>query len=425
MNEVLIHPSTLSGHLNVPPSKSHTQRALLFASLGSGKSRIDNVLSSPDIEVMLRAISLFGAQINRVEASLEIDGHFSEPSDIIDAGNSGQVLRFMAAISALLPANCEITGDASIRKRRPIKPLLAALRQLGAIAESARGDGYAPVLIRGPIQPGSCHLSGEDSQPVSALLMALSFLKGPSEIFVQNPGETPWIDLTLHWLTRLGANITHHDYAHYKVQGSLQYERIDYLVPGDFSTAAFPIAAALVTHSSLKLTGLDEDDIQGDKAVIPLLQAMGANIAWQDKTLVIEPSSLTGINIDVNVCVDALPILAVIGCFAEGITTLYNGAIARNKESDRISAICQELKKMGAQIEERPDGLVIHKSSLQGATVEGHRDHRIALSLCVAALGAQKSSIIQGVSWIEKSYPTFIDDFISIGAEIELDLVRI
>ncbi|NGX47707.1 MAG: 3-phosphoshikimate 1-carboxyvinyltransferase [Chlamydiae bacterium] len=425
MNDWMIHPSALSGKIKIPPSKSHSARAILFSMLGDGTSRIENILDSPDCIAMLDAISLFGAKIKKTGASFEIEGHFQPTIDVIDAGNSGQVLRFIGAMSALLPSYTMIAGDASIRMRRPIKGLLGALRQLGAIAESARGDGYAPITVRGPIHPGTCKLSGEDSQPVSALLMATSFLDGPSEIIVENPGETPWIELTLDWLHRLGAGISHQDYCHYHVKGGLSYSGFTYTVPGDFSTAAFPIAAALITHSYLELEGLDPNDIQGDKELIEILKRMGARISWEEKRLIIEPSHLQGLFIDINTCIDALPILAVIGCFAEGITTLYNGEIARAKESDRIAVICFELKKMGADIEEQPDGLIVKTSELKGAHVGSHHDHRIALSLAVAALAAKGTSVIKGADCARKTYPTFASDFQTIGAEIELDLIRV
>lgn len=426
MDEMYITPSTLYGTINIPPSKSHTHRAILFSMLGSSKSTIKNALVSPDTGAMLRAISLYGARFSQEGSTIEINGVFRPPEDVIDAGNSGIILRFLGAISALLPGYTVITGDASVRTLRPVKPLLSALRQLGALAESARGDGYAPILVRGPIHPGKCKLDGQDSQPVSALLIATSFLKGPSEILVDNPGETPWIELTLSWLKRLGADITHENYKHYFVAGGLKYTHLDYTVPGDFSTAAFPLAAALITRSALTLEGLDPDEIQGDKILIEILQEMGANILWQGKQLRIEPSpNLQNIDVDLSNCIDALPILAVIGCFAKGEMRLYNGLSAKTKESDRIFAICKELKKMNAHIEEMSDGLIVRKSRLCGAQLSGHSDHRIALAAAVAAIGATSPSTLHGLSCIAKTYPSFILDFQKIGAAFELDALRV
>jgi 3-phosphoshikimate 1-carboxyvinyltransferase len=395
-------------------------RALLFGMLSSGKATIENFLPSPDTDAMIRAATLFGARVRRRGKILFIEGGFGPASDVIDAGNSGLILRLVGGVSALLPTYTLLTGDHSIRENRPVTPLLEGLNQLGATAESSRLDGRAPLVIKGPIHPGKATIDGRDSQPVSALLIATSLLNGPSEIRVKNPGETPWIELTLHWLEKFGAKISHENYTHYHVEGNLQIPDFHYTVPGDFSTAAFPIAAALVTGSSLQITNLDARDPQGDKVFIEIIKEMGAHIQWSD-TLQVTAAPLKGLTIDMNPCIDALPILAVLGCFAEGTTTLFGAAVARLKESDRISAITTELKKMGAHIEERDDGLIVEKSQLHGCDkLESHKDHRIALALSVAALGAEGPSEIHGIECIAKTYPQFIADFTRIGAPFEL-----
>lgn len=426
MKEMSISKCSLGGDLTIPPSKSHSLRALLFAMLANGTSEIENLLPSPDIEAMTETLKLFGASVFLKGNMVRVEGNFRAASDIIDAGNSGIILRFIGAIASLLPSYTEITGDASIRRQRPIKPLLGALRSLGALAESARGDGYAPILVRGPIRPGKCRLNGEDSQPVSALLTATSFLKGPSVIEVDNPGETPWIDLTLDWLRRFGANVKHENYRVYHVEGGLSIDGFSYTVPGDYSTAAFPLAAALITKSPLTLHGLNQRDVQGDRVFLDLLSQMGAKIWWEKSSLQIEPvDSYRGIEIDVNRCIDALPILATLGCYASSPMRLYNGAIARKKESNRIEVIASELRKMGAEIHTFEDGLIVHPSPLNGALLESHSDHRIALSLAVAAMGAATPSTLVGGECIAKTYPHFARDFQQIGAALELDPVRI
>ena len=424
MGTLRILPSKGKGEISVPPSKSQTIRAILFGMLSSGKATVDNFLPSPDTEAMLKAASLFGARIQRRGKMLFIEGGFGPAQDVIDAGNSGLILRFVGGISGLLPTYTVLTGDQSIRENRPVAPLLDGLAQLGALAKSSRLDGRAPIVIKGPIRPGKIKIDGRDSQPVSALLIATSLLNGPSEITVENPGEKPWVALTLHWLEKFGAKISHDDFCHYHVAGGLNIPDFHYTVPGDFSTAAFPIAAALVTGSSLKITNLDFNDPQGDKQLIEIVQEMGGRVKRSD-TLEISGGPLMGIKIDVNSCIDALPILAVLGCFASGVTELYGGAIVRSKESDRIAAIVSELKKMGAQIEEREDGLIVKKSQLHGAKVSSNGDHRIALALSVAALGAIGPTEIEGAQCISKTYPQFVADFIRIGADFELDTVWI
>lgn len=426
MADFHIEPSTLKGDFWIPPSKSQTLRAILFAALANGVSTITHALSSPDSEAMIQAIQLLGAKVSKKSNGFEIQGvsgNLQPADDVIDCGNSGIVFRFLTALSGLNPNYTILTGDASIRHQRPIKQLLSALEQLGAFAVSSRGDGYAPVVIRGPFLEGRAELDGQDSQPVSALLIAASFAPDPIELRIKNPGEKPWVDLTLHWLQKLGIVFERKDHSLYRLQGNSQIEPFHYSVPGDFSSAAFPIAAALITNSEITLQGLDFTDMQGDKAILSTLQEMNARLEIdpEKKTLKIPKNqTLRGTKIDVNHFIDALPILAVLGCFAEGETEIRNGLIARQKESDRIAAIARELKKMGADIEEMPDGLLVRKSTLRGAVLNSHLDHRIAMSLSIAALGASSPSRICDISCIDKTYPSFYADFSQKGAAISL-----
>jgi len=456
--------STLNGAIIIPPSKSHTLRAILFASLADGESIICDPLSSPDAEAMIRACELLGAKIKRKKNQLLISGVAGKPHSpekMIDAGNSGIVLRFIAAVAALTSGETVITGDHSICTNRPIKPLLEGLKQLGVSAVSIKENDYAPIAIKGPLQAGVARLNGEDSQPVSALLIAAAFVAGRTTIQVSHPGEKPWIDLTLDWLDRLGIKYQRSGYDEYQIFGPNCYGGFEYHVPGDFSSASFSLAAAIITHSELTLHHLDISDCQGDKVVLSILEKMGASLSIDaEQNLVhvkksgiahlpperdngkIRPASeplgeeagqcstrveqlqkskcLKGMTIDINDCIDALPILAVLGCFAQGETRLTGAAIARAKECDRLSVITQELRKMGARIVEKQDELLIQGVPLQAATVDSHHDHRIAMSLAVAAMGLSGETIIRNVDCIDKSYPNFANDFKKIGAKMEV-----
>jgi len=418
-----IRSSSLQGSLTIPSSKSHTLRAILFAALGHGTSSIENYLPSPDTKAMIEAVQLLGASVEQNSTILTIRGLSGIPQvaeNVIQCGNSGQVLRFVGAIAGLMPHYTILTGDASIRYNRPIKPLLDGLTQLGVQAHSARGDGFAPIVIKGPFIHRRATVEGSDSQPISGLLIAGALSPNGLELSVQNPGEKPWVDLTLHWLKVLNIGYERNGYTDYFLKGSAKIEPFHYKVPGDFSSAAFPIAAALITHSKLTLENIDMTDVQGDKALLFVLEQMGAKFTIQNRTLTIhENCPLKGMKIDINDFVDALPILAVIGCFAEGTTEIRGAAIARKKESDRIACITNELKKMGADIEERADGLIVKQSKLQGAVVKAHHDHRLAMALSVAAIGATGETIVEGVECIAKTYPHFYEDFRSIGVNID------
>jgi 3-phosphoshikimate 1-carboxyvinyltransferase len=419
-----LNPSTLSGSVRIPPSKSHTLRAILFASLAEGESHIHGYLPSPDTQAMIKACQQLGAYIEPSPTTLNIKGTAGKPNlpnDVIDAGNSGQVLRFIAAIAGLINGHVVITGDASIRFNRPISPLMKGLSDLGATCISTKGDDHAPVIIKGPTTPGTAHLDGADSQPVSALLIASAFMEGTTTIKVNNAGEKPWIDLTLAWLDRLAIDYEHDNYTHYKIHGGNTIQAFEYTVPGDFSAMAYPLAAALITQSNITIGNIDMTDAQGDKKIIQTLQNMGAHIITHENQLDITPSNpLQGATIDVNDFIDALPILAVIACYTQKTTTLYNAAIARKKESDRLATITQELRKMGANITEKSDTLIITPAPLHGAKLAAHNDHRIAMSLAVAALGAQGPSTIDGCQCIAKSYPNFCEDMNALGANIKV-----
>lgn len=426
MHDYRIKPSKLQGAITVPPSKSQTLRAILFATLAKGKSTILHYLPSPDSLTMIDACRSFGAHIDITQNTLDITGinsHVTHTKDVIHAGNSGIVLRFCSAIGALAKHPVVITGDHSIRYQRPMKPLLDGLQQLGVSAVSMRGDGYAPVIIQGPIKSGATTIHGADSQPVSSLLIAASLAEGPVELCVKQAGELPWIDLTLDWLHRLGIPFNREGYSRYSLKGNATFDGFEYHVPGDMSSAAFPIAAALVTQSTITVKNVDMKDPQGDKELIHVFQRMGASIDIHEDEKIVQvkqSGSLKGIEIDINNFIDGITILAVVACFAEGETHIYNGAIAKQKECNRIKSIATELRKMGAHIEETEDGLKIQKSNLHGADLHSYHDHRMAMSLSVAALGAKGDSKIHAVECIAKTYPSFARDFAELGAEIEV-----
>ncbi len=371
---------------------------------------------------MIRACQMLGAQIEQLPDALHIHGVAGKPrtpADVIDAGNSGIVLRLVGAVAALSNGYAILTGDESIRTRRVIQPLLDGLTGLGAFAVSAPGEGRAPILVRGPLRPGVTHLVGHDSQPVTALLIAASLLPASSEIYVTDPGEKPWIEMTLSWLKRMGATYEHRDYVWYKLTGGTRFKAFDYSVPGDFSSAAFPLVAAALSDSEVTVEGLDMADVQGDKRIVTLLQEMGADVCVEGLRVTVRGGRrLRGMTIDVNDCIDALPILAVVGCVAEGETRLVNGSVARCKESDRITAVSTQLGAMGAYISELADGLVLRPTLLRGACVESYGDHRMAMSLAIAGLIASGETQINNVDCVRKSYPGFVDDLRCLGASL-------
>ncbi len=410
------------GKIQLPSSKSHTMRAILLASLGRGESVLLNPLFSPDTQAMLQAIEAFGAKWQHVENGLKIFGVGRVPEKLkrsaICAGNSGQVLRFASAFYAQSRTPILVTGDDSLQQLRPCKTLVDSLKSLGAFLTSLSPMGAAPLLIQGPISSGTCSLSGIDSQPVSALLMSLSLLDGPSHIHVHDLGERPWIDLTLDWMKRLHLRFTETKDGFF-LPGGDHIEPFQRVIPGDLSALAFPLVLGLITHSTISISGVDLSDIQGDKAILDVISQMGGKYSYDPKLYTITvsgPQKLKGVAIDVNPIIDALPSLAVLACFAEGTTRLYNGAIARKKESDRIHAMAHELQKMGAKVIEQPDGLEIEGvGSLNSAILETYHDHRVAMALACAAFASSGTSKLNNPEVVQKSFPNFFEQLRSIA----------
>lgn len=425
MSKVCVKPSLLSGSLAVPTSKSHSLRAILLASMARGSSRIAGILPSPDIASMIKTCRQLGATIKKDKDTLEITGVAGQPNipdGVLDAGNSGQVFRFASAMVAMADGSCTMTGDASIRNSRPALPLIDGINQLGGTCASKDGAGRAPLTITGPIKAGEITIDGLDSQPVSAFLMACAFMDGTSIINVKNAGETPWIDLTLGWLDKLNIEVTNNHYIQYIVKGVGVPKGFNYSVPGDLSSISFPLVAALITGSSITIGNVHMNDSQGDKDIIFALQKLGANINIDTKlnTITVLPSSaIKGGELDINNMIDTLPILGVLGCFSRAPLTLKNCAIARKKECDRLACITQELTKMGAHIDEKPDQITIYPSNLTGARVESHHDHRMAMALGVAGLMATGETIVEGADCVEKSYPDFWAEMKKLGANME------
>jgi 3-phosphoshikimate 1-carboxyvinyltransferase len=387
--------------------------------MAHGSSQIENLPPSPDIDATLSFCRGLGATIEGSYDSTQVvgAGNLLKKPSCVDVGNSGLHLRLAPPFLALKPGISLITGDHSIQTLRPVAPLVSALRQIGA--NITLENHRPPMQVQGPISPGKVELDGSDSQPVSSLLIAATLLPGSTEICVQNPGEKPWIDLTLSWLDRFGVDLKREGYDRYLVAGNHRYTGFNYTVPADYSCLSFLLAAAMITQSEITIDGLDISAMQGDSAVIGAFEKMGGRFIIDKGSLVVQKcKQIAGANLDVNDMIDALPILAATACFANSKTRLFNGSIARKKESDRIHTMANELKKMGAHIDEHEDGLTIYPSPLTGCTLNSHKDHRIAMSLAVAGLKSKGKTIVKDTACIAKSYPSFVKDLKLLGAHL-------
>ncbi|CRX39374.1 3-phosphoshikimate 1-carboxyvinyltransferase [Estrella lausannensis] len=420
---IKVRKSKPAGSLLVPPSKSQTMRALLFGAAGNGISRVDAFLKSADTERMIYALKMFGADFSLSGESLEIKGTGGEwrgADDVIDVGNSGIMLRFLAAIAVNAPGYTVLTGDASIRKMRNMQELLSGITQLGGEAVSTRANGLAPVVIRGPLTNRRAKIRGVDSQPVSSLMIAAALQRGIFRIDVDEMGEVPWVELTAAWLKKAGAKVSLQG-SSITVEMHSSFNSFDYRIGGDISSAAFPAAAALISGTEVELKGLQKDDGQGDIRFFQIIETMGAKVVWSPcgTTLKVCPGDLCGIEIDINDCIDAIAALSVIACYSKGKTVIRNAEAARFKECDRIGVLASELKKMGARIQTIDDGLVIEGGPLQGAVVNSHHDHRMAMAFIAAGLGADGETYVQETSCIEKTYANFPEEMRRMGADLK------
>ncbi|MFP4426520.1 MAG: 3-phosphoshikimate 1-carboxyvinyltransferase, partial [Spirochaetaceae bacterium] len=285
-------------------------------------------------------------------------------------------------------------------------------------------NGCAPFVVRGPLTGGKSFVDGIVSQYVSTTVFAATLAEGDSEIMVDKANEVPYIEMTLQWMRSLGVEVEmEEEYNRFFVKGGQKYSSFDKPVPGDFSSAAFFLIGAAITDSRVTLRGLDTQDVQGDKALIDILREMGAEITVQDHGRggieINGGGKLKGCVIDCSPTPDSVPILSVLGCVAEGETRLINIESSRLKETDRPLLMQQELRKMGADIELTDKELIIRKRDLFGAEVRSHRDHRIAMALCVAGLIAQGETVVDHVESATISFPGFDTSLRELGAEVE------
>jgi 3-phosphoshikimate 1-carboxyvinyltransferase len=425
MLDLIVEESKLSGSVRIPGSKSHTIRALVIASLAEGTSEIREPLDSLDTDACVRVCRGLGARIEQGEV-WTVEGTAGRPAcpdDVLDVGNSGTTLYVTMTMAALCDGWSVFTGDGQIRSR-PAGPLLDALASLGAEAWSTRGNGCAPLCIRGPLRGGTVSIECPTSQYLSSLLISTPLAEGDTDIRVPLLHERPYVGITLDWLRRSGIHLEQEGWERFRVPGGQKYPSFSRAVPGDYSSATFFLCAAAITGADLLLTGLERDDTQGDRAVLDYLAAMGADVAWSDEGLRIGGGALRGGEFDLNATPDALPAMAVTACFAEGETRLVNVPQARIKETDRLSVMCGELTKMGARVEELPDGLIIQGGGLAGAHVEGHDDHRVVMALAVAGLAARGTTEITTAESAAVTFPGFVPLMTALGASIEQRGVR-
>jgi 3-phosphoshikimate 1-carboxyvinyltransferase len=412
----------LEGAVSASPSKAYTHRMLIASLLSNGTSKISNPLLSDDTQATLEAVKALGAETELQENCWTIHGKetLKTPDHPIDCRESGSTLRFMIPVAALANGPSTFLFGASF-ERRPVAPLLESLRELG-VESAVQRNGSSVMVCGGGIRGGKSSIRGDvSSQFISGLLFACPKAKEDTEIDVTTKLESKgYVEMTLEVLVKHGLEgAVKDDLSRLWIPSNQSYVPCDHMVPGDFSSAAFLLAAAAVTSSRITVNRLEYQTSQGDRAILGVLEEMGAAVKIGDDSVDVEGRQLAGVDIDAKDIPDLVPVCAVLGCYAEGRSEIYNAKRLRYKESDRLDSISTELKKMGADIIVNEDGLTINGGCpLHGATVDPHNDHRIAMACAVAALGARGKTKIQNVECINKSYPQFFNDLRVLGANV-------
>ena len=418
---VTIKKRHLEGVVDVPSSKSLCHRAIIAASLASGISKISNITFSKDIEATIMAMTSLGAFMERQGNTLIITGSsVRRVYDEIDCNESGSTIRFMIPIALVCDSPITFTGKNNL-VNRPLDPFFEIFDEKGISYE--RKEAYLPLKINNGIKSGEYKLRGDiSSQFITGLLFALPLLDGDSKIIITTKLESKgYIDLTLDVLKEFGIEVINNNYEEFIIKGNQEYKPRDYAVEGDFSQSAFFLVGDAL-GANIKLNMMDMNSHQGDKKILDDLKAFGLNIDYSDSLLSCSVDKLKGATIDFSQSPDLGPALTVLASLVEGKSEFINASRLRIKECDRITCMKEEINKLGGNVEELPDGMIINGvNKLQGGVVDSHNDHRVAMSLAMATLKMDGELKILNASSVSKSFPNFWEVFESLGGKVRYE----
>ena len=429
MKKVQIQPTILKGNVKLPPSKSISHRAVISAGLAEGISRISNVILSEDITSSLEGMASLGVSYAIPDSGFHEKG---KPVTVVIHGNpdlrivkntincreSGSTLRFLIPLAGLAGGEATFTGQGKLVER-PLDAYYQIFREQGIGYQTTQG--FLPLTVRGRLKPGNFYLSGNvSSQFITGLMFLLPLLEANSKIIITTEMESKgYVDLTMDVLEKFGVSVQNNGYKEFMVNGNQRYTNRDYKIEGDYSQAAFWIVAATL-GGEITCLDLESDSLQGDKAILEIVTAMGGNLSITSEGVKVGSVRTKGTVIDASQCPDLVPVLAVLAALSTGTTQIIKAERLRIKESDRLKAISTELNKLGAKVTETNDGLVIEGvEELTGGTVDSWNDHRIAMAMAVASLKCTGPVTITGSEAVNKSYPHFWTDFTKLGGKID------
>ena len=413
--ERYLEPSAIKGTVKAPASKSMTQRAIAAALLADGQSTIHNPSYCDDsLAAMSIAVGL-GARVEPQVNELKINGSAILKEPKLNCGESGLAIRMFSPIAALYTAEITMVGANSLKKR-PMFMIEEALNQLGV--KCASTGGFLPLTIEGPLVGGHCEIDGSvSSQLLTGLLMALPLSAKDSQIKVNNLKSKPYIDMTIQILKSFGITVENSDYSLFRIRGNQKYIPHSYTVEGDWSGGAFLLVAGAI-NGNICVKGLRSDSMQSDMAIIKALEKAGAHIITGDDQVEISKSELKAFEFDATESPDLFPPLVALASYCEGISSIKGVSRLIFKESNRAKTLKEEFGKMNIRLEIIDDVMHVTGGRPKAARVESNDDHRIAMALAVASLGADGKVYIRDSQCVAKSYPCFFDDLRHLGAVV-------
>ncbi len=403
--------SKLDAVLTVPSSKSYSNRALLIAALADGKSHIYNCLKCEDTRYMISALNSHNINIVEDKTKVTVHGCNGFPGTSgknIFVGNAGTTMRFLCSFAALCLGETIIDGSWRMRQR-PLNDLIDGLSPLGVEIISQNENGCPPVKIKGGgIDGGETEMNGDkSSQYFTSILMSSPYAK--KDVLIKVNGELtsrPYIDLTIDLMRIFGVNVENNSYSSFFIKSGNGYKAREYTIESDMTSATYFFAAAAITGGKVKVKNINISTMQGDIKFVDILKKMGCIVLKGENFIEVEGGGLTGINVNMNEMPDAVQTLAVTSLFAKGETRITGVSNLRIKETDRIKALATELSRLGAQVRELDDGLVIIPGKMQAAEIVTYDDHRMAMSFSLAGLKIHGIRI-KNPGCVNKSFPDF------------------
>ena len=424
MDQLHLSPiNMVDGTVNVPGSKSLSNRALLLAALASGETHLTNLLDSEDIHHMLNALTKLNISYRLSECKTQcwVTGNagvfkVSKPVTLF-LGNAGTAMRPLCAALACSHGEFELTGEPRMEER-PIGALVDSLRQAGADIDYLKNDDYPPLSIKGhALQGGNVTVDGSvSSQFLTALLMSAPLFEQDTTIIISGDlVSKPYIDITLHTMAQFGIDVENKNYQQFVVKGQQQYQTPgDFMVEGDASSASYFLAAGAIKGGTVRVTGVGRNSIQGDIRFAEVLEQMGAKVNWQDEFIEVTSAPLTAVDLDMNHIPDAAMTIATTALFAKGTTSIRNIYNWRVKETDRLAAMSCELRKVGAIVQEGDDFISITPpKKLIHAQIDTYNDHRVAMCFSLVAL-SDTAVTINDPNCTAKTFPDYFDRFATI-----------